>query len=374
MSDYLYWRQELKNPGCNARDTNRTDLSGFYRIAAAATKPEWPLAIWKQNDGLVAKIGEKVIRSSDVETWYDFLGSTWMKAHAVTEAAYRSALKDGHWPADPKTGEIREAKHRDAQPRSDANADIKMVHTDIRTGAVPGPGHNLPADPFEALKLELEGELELGRELYKTPIETAEQADKVAVTAKKIAAIRNRADKMREKEKAPHLEAGRAVDEKFREPIASADKAAAALKKHSEPWFDKLARDELARQKAARAEADRLAKEAAHAAAEAMAAAASPGIDTKDADEVAARAKEAQEKARIAETDTRARNPSTGRTGAKLSQRPVVSAKITDWTKAIDTFKAAPKLRDVVQELADRSVANGIILPGFERHEGTKVV
>ena len=62
MTDhYAYWREEMAKPGVNHRDTDRRDLCGFYRMRGAVTKPDFPVAIWmNENDtGLLLKIGRR---------------------------------------------------------------------------------------------------------------------------------------------------------------------------------------------------------------------------------------------------------------------------------------------------------------------------
>src|SRR5262249_38719443 len=81
----------------------------------------------------------------------------------------------------------------------------------------PTDGRNLPADPFEALKIELEQDCERAEKLL-TDLSAVDQktCDLFVNLQRSISMLVKRADGMHEIEKRPHLDAGKAVDDKFR--------------------------------------------------------------------------------------------------------------------------------------------------------------
>jgi hypothetical protein len=130
--------------------------------------------------------------------------------------------------------------------------------------------HNLPADPFEALKLEVEERLEQAERLLKAPIADQLACDTATNHQRELTALLKRADAMHEAEKRPHLEAGRAVDARFRfrDTIAT---WSTKLRSAYEGWMaaeearQQAERDRQYREQVAAAEAERQRIEAERA-------------------------------------------------------------------------------------------------------------
>lgn len=202
-------------------------------------------------------------------------------------------------------------------------------------------------DPFEAIKIELAGEVEQVADFMRKAVETQADADRIGIWARRLADLAKRADGEREREKAPHLQAGRDVDDKWRGPIADAKDWAAKAKKHVEPFLIAQKRAEEERAKRAREEAERQ-RQAARA--------------TEDAEERAAALQAAQEAERTAEV----KNASAGRTGARVSIRTEKRAKITDFNACLMALKDRPEIIELVQSLANRAVKSGFPLAGVE--------
>ncbi|RVL91477.1 hypothetical protein CN142_36940, partial [Sinorhizobium meliloti] len=82
-----------------------------------------------------------------------------------------------------------------------------------------GIGHNsgAEADEYEALRIEWLGEREQALAFLKKPIASKEEADKAAISARRLKDIANRADKLHADEKAPVLVKARKIDSKWRE-------------------------------------------------------------------------------------------------------------------------------------------------------------
>jgi hypothetical protein len=79
-----------------------------------------------------------------------------------------------------------------------------------------GARSNLPDDPFEALRIEIEGEVaEVERWLRSGPVADQTANDRAKNWSARIHALGKRADALRNDEKRPHLEAGREIDVKW---------------------------------------------------------------------------------------------------------------------------------------------------------------
>lgn len=138
-----------------------------------------------------------------------------------------------------------------------------------------GLGDNLASlAPHEAVAAEIADLLERFQAWLKTlpnGIEDDNQDAKAANYAKEIAALGKKADETHKTEKAPHLEAGRAVDAAWKPIVAAADSAKRAILAPTTEYRRKRA---AAEEKARQAELARLREEAARAHAEAVAQAA----------------------------------------------------------------------------------------------------
>jgi hypothetical protein len=236
-------------------------------------------------------------------------------------------------------------------------------------------GHNSGSDdPFEALRQEYLGEKEQAEEYMRQPVKTQAQADRVAIWSKRLTDIAKRADQMRVTEKQPHLDACRAVDDKFRELKEEPDVLAKRLKAHIKPFLQEQIRAEEERQRKAREEADRArraAEEAARTAAE------SDQQQSEREREAAVREAERQAAlARAAEAEAEARKVNAGRTGARVSMRKEKVGVVTDYAKAAAAL-VAMKHKDiiaVIDQLAQRAAKAGMPFDGMDIREEGKVV
>lgn len=217
-------------------------------------------------------------------------------------------------------------------------------------------GHNSgETNPFEALKIELAGEAEMAADFLKTPVESQEDADKAGVWAKRLSDLSKRADKERETEKAPHLQACRDVDDKWRPIVGDAKDLSSKLKRHVEPYLieQKRKRDEEARK--AREEAERQRQEA---------------LKLQDEERRTAALKAAQEAEKAAE----APKASAGRTGARVSIRVEKRGEIVDQDAFYQAVRDRSEVTDLLQSLANRAAKSGFDLPGMKIIEIEKAV
>lgn len=230
----------------------------------------------------------------------------------------------------------------------------------------PAPvGHNSgETDPFDAIRLEMIGEAETADEFLKSEVKTQEQADKAGIWAKRFTDLAKRADAEREREKAPHLQAGRDVDDKWRPLVGDAKDKAAALKKHVEAFLIARKREEEARARKAREEAETLRRMAEEATREAK--------DERDLNERNELLRQAQE----ADKDAEVKNASAGRTGARVSVRVEKVGVVTDYGKAASALVAMNHrdLIETIDKLAQRAAKGGMAFDGMEIREVEKVV
>lgn len=333
VDPYAFWRKALKLGG--GRQLTREQAAslvihenepkvGFYRTRNSRG-PDNPVAIWFENDKLVALEGDNPVDPVDVWSWC----CRW----PVSEDDYWMAREKKVWPDDPP--------------------------------APPSIGHNMPTDdPHEAAKLEFEGEKEIAQDFLKKPITTQQQADQAAVWAKRLTELHNRVEKMFRAKKDPIVEEGRRVDEEFRWR-QEIKELATALKRHQDAWLREQERLEQERQRKAREEAERKAREAEEARRKAEEAA----MSEEERERILEEAKRKAEEAAAAEREAQARKVQSGRTGAKVSLRTYVSARIVDYDKAVEGLKDHPDMRALVEQLANRAVKAGITIPGVERVE-----
>ncbi|MGR9253253.1 hypothetical protein [Rhizobium leguminosarum] len=299
---------------------------GYYRTRFN-DKPWEPVAIWFEDGKWHAMRGDRQVDASDI--W------TWCCRNPITYEAYTKAIEGAGWDDEPEA---------------------------------PAIGHNLPSDPFEALQVEFAAEREQVEAFMKKPITTQAEADRAAIWSKRLSTIAKKATDLHKVEKQPHLDAGRNVDNKWRELKEEPDAISKKLKRHMDAFLQEEARKERERQAAARLEADRIQREADAARVAAEKAAAK---NDNDAAAVAAQNNAIAEAERLAaqaaqaERDAQARNASAGRTGAKVSLRTFVFAEITDFDALLVALKDRAEIKEVVETLANRAARSGVELAGM---------
>jgi hypothetical protein len=336
MSDensWEFWNAALSNPSEVGKSLSVHDgdpHTGFWRVRTGKQGPFVPVAIWRQNGEWIAlRNGE----TTDAEALW-----TWCCRNPITEEAYYKALDGGGWDDEP-------AAKTAAKPR--------------------GIGDNLPSDPCEALTLEFDGEKELAGEFLKTPITEQAQADRAAVLAKRIAAIAKKATDLHKVEKQPSLDECRRIDDKWRPLKEEPDALSKKLKRHMDDYLREQQRIEQERQRAAAADAERLRSEADEAARAARQS--ENEYEQAKADRLAREAAEA-------EREAQAKNAAAGRTGAKVSLRTFVSAKVTDYHAAAKALvdMQHKEFLEFIDQLANRAIRADKTLDGVERVESQR--
>lgn len=348
-ADYAYWRTELASPMSLSRDDPPTPPCGYWRAVGADTKADYPVAIYRVNGTVMFFVGPDHRKAApwDSEPGYQFRAGRWLNAVAVPVEDWTKATATGNWP--------------DGKP---INSTIE--HVSMRN-ALPETG-----DAFTDLTRQFEAEAETARAIMKKGVQTQADADQAAAFAKRIAEIKGRADDAFAIEKRPILESAKACDDKWRAVRQGAADMVAELKAAINAVLARIRREEEDRRRAAAAEAERQRREAeelARRAAESDQKSAAERQrlmdDARAKDEAAARA--AREAERPVEI-------SAGRMGAKISQRKVIDAEITDYPAALAHFSEAEAIKEAVQKLATAAVRAGMTVPGVRRVETLKAV
>ena len=223
--DYAFWRAALRGGKQPVHESN--PQCGFYKRRLVKDGEWLPIAFWRnKDDQIVCCFEGKLV--DPLEHW------TFAAKYPVSEASYRHYIRNGHWPDD----------------------------------VAQSPRSNMPSDPFEALKLEVQDKLEQAQNWLKTAPKAPTETD--ANMARNMQAallqLNKRADAMHKLEKQPHLDASRAVDTKF-----DFRKVVATVADRLRDVFTAFMRAEEARQRAAaqkRFEEERRKAEEARKAAE----------------------------------------------------------------------------------------------------------
>ncbi len=253
-SRYDHWRANLagQKPPIHAGDPQ----CGYYRymlggVAVAA-------AIWIAGDGsMVCRIGGV---GNDCRDCFYSPTEKWVQLarHPISEDAARVWFETGKWP--------HEAAAATPEPSAPVNEEAAPAPLEAQGPRDAVFGDNSGAKPtddiFDAISREATVEIEHTTEwLERTKIETQAQADFAGDKIDTLRKLWKKADEARAAEKAPHLQAGRDVDDKWRATLAALDQASAALKAAAIAWKQaEDAKRERARKEAEAARAEAAAK------------------------------------------------------------------------------------------------------------------
>lgn len=310
---YAYWRAALQAKDKRSLPpTSDGDVHpGRYRMRKHKDGPWVPVAVWPVEG---KELPACRIDGADVDYETAQSRASFFHQNPVTQAQYAEYEETGRW-----------------------------------WDEVAGVGHNNPPDEGEddhvRLKKQFDALVEEAEPLITAKVATQEQAEKHAAMAKALDAIARDADKKRKAEKQPHLDAGKAVDDKWRSLTNDPKDVAKKVKR----TLDAYMREQ---ERVKREEAERLRQEAM-----------AQAKRSDNQEEVQAKFEQAQELEQAKTT--------VGTTGAKVRMREVVSAVITDFDKAAadPQIKNHPDYRAFVQQLCDRAVRAGKTIEGVERKE-----
>ena len=275
-----------------------------------------PVAIWKQDGALVARVGSEMRDPQDI--WL------WCAKHRVDKADAMHAFQYGEWPGD-----------------------------------APAPiGDNNPPseDPHEEILRELDAERARVEIWIAEKHEGKTAADKAANWLVALRKLEQKTVGAFDLEKAPALAETRRIDEKWRD----AKDLASRIKRMMQDAYDTIARKEQARLQAiANAEAAKRAAEA----------------KAKWEAEQAEKKRLAAEHNIHVEPEEEPQLPLTvaehvrvsfgGATASKVAPRKIPpTAVVSDWAKAAAHYSGSPKLQEIIQKLANADAKNGVAAPG----------
>ncbi len=366
-NDYSLWFAELEHPTPEDRRLDRTTdpqrMSGNWRIMASKMKIDWPVTIWTEVDetinpsgATIFQIGGKLQNTVDhAKEWADFVSEngSWQHCVAVSEEEYTAALKAKHW--------------SDGKPLLRQTAEEKA-------GLV-GEGNEAPIEDTLELKIEA-----LADKIRDTPEPTTQaQANALSGLLDDMRSLLKIADAEFTKEKAPHLEAGRAVDTKWRTIRVPGNDAydlgearrKAFLKKEQAKRDAEVAAENKRRREEAEAEQARIAAERKAQLAKEAEEAAARGEMTRTEAEIEEIA-EAEAAAEVVVEEVAPERVTAGSTfGRNSGLKKVKRGKIVDaeaFAVALVKIKHGD-LMPLLQTLANRAAKAGMPQPGIEIEE-----
>lgn len=317
-NDWSGWRSLLKGEKIDV-DPN-TPFTGYYRTRRGRGGPFVPVAYWRDQSGnLVCTIDGKVIdEDKAIERW------PYCVKNPISHEWFVAVSDGGAWP------------------------DIDSVVDEQIAGA----GHNNgPTDEAEVLREQIEAaSAGVGEYSKITDDSTAAKAQSLR---SRLLDLHRTADKTREAEKKPHLEAGKAVDAKWQPLVKKAKEAADTVARAMSAFETEKAR--IAREaEAARQAAIREQEEAARKAAEAGKPAPKPAALPPAPEPVAA-------------------TPIKGAYGRAASVKVVKVATVTDQDAVYRFMRERPEVAELLTSLAQRAVNAGHEVPGVSIEEQRKV-
>lgn len=247
----------------------------------------------------------------------------------ITQDAYRFRMANGRWPEEPTTA----------------------------------PLSNMPSDPFEALKAEIDDKAAQAEELLtKTPeIKSQTTCDLFRNLQAQLLALNKRADGMHRDEKAPVLEQEHVIDEKFR--FRAAVKVLSERLRQRFQSFMAAEEDRLKREAVAKfkAEQDRIAQERAR-------------IEAKQAklmrdDPIAALTSDAPELPELPLAPEPVKITAGGGFGRKAGLKTKRRAQVVDIDAVFHHFKGRQEVHDLLEKLANASLRAGVEVPGTKTVE-----
>ena len=340
-TNYRYWNKELDAiaagfvpsidaPSTLSRDTSDEPVDGYWRIMAARTKADAPVAIWHDGERVMLKIGRRDPMDNEAPDFAAFFASSWPKCAAVLEADYHRALETGIWPGDGKQSrQMSEEERLDIIPTTPADQGGNMVDDEGK-----------PIDPqHQAILLKATSLVDKANELKS--IDTMDKAEKAASIVTDTRSLAKIAENKRVAEKEPHRLAADAVDAKWA-PILNALKAAT---KAMVDAIDAFQRAEAARLR-------RIAEEEAEAERQRIAAETAKRLESQGAteEEQAAAAEEAAAAVETVKVEPIKVSSAHGRAVSKAKRKVGV---ITDEAAFIDAIKGGEDFAAWLQTKAD---------------------
>ncbi|PYE89639.1 hypothetical protein [Phyllobacterium leguminum] len=326
VNRWAWWQKALANPsliGTKELPVHESEpQQGYYRTRFKG-QPWEPVAIFypEGSNEIVAYRNGREVRVDEI--W------TWCCRYPVTYEAYQAAVEGEGWPDDDKTV-AAQVKPREAVPGDNSGA----------------------AEPTETIKDQIDAAL--ARSNAYEVISDDETAAKALSLRNRLNELSREADKIRTKEKEPHLEAGRAVDAKWQPLVRKAKTGADQARDAIGAWETKKLQEQRRRER--EAEEARIAAEMAAREQQADTAVLEAPAPVTAPVEVA----------------TTPIKPTYGKT-ASVQVKTVVK-DVTDWSALAVYMSIHPEMQDLLRKLAQRALDAGRTgIPGITTTEEAKV-
>lgn len=275
-------------------------MPGFYRQRKKDKSYE-PVAYWKDSTTGEMRCHVSGRQPDDLrmmEIW------PYAAKHPITEEAYWHRMDTGEW-KDIDVGASKTAK---------------------------GPALDPEEDPVASLKAEIDAASD-GLDAYKK-IDSDDTSARAQTLRSTLQGLSNKADKAREAEKAPHLAAGRAVDDKWQPLVKDAKTKADTIRTAMEAWENEKRR--IARE----AEETIRAAQAATATEHSAGSNSPPQIETRPA----------------APAPSTRISGGSGRTASVGTKRVLISV---DLQKCWEKMGGQPEVLRMFTELAEQNISAG---------------
>ncbi|MEX2739964.1 hypothetical protein AB3480_00695 [Rhizobium mongolense] len=324
VGPWAWWQAALKNPDAIGKTLpvhGDEPQQGYYR-AKNKDKSFDPVAIYypEGSSELVAYRNGREVRPDEI--W------TWCCRYPVSYAAYNAAMDGKGWPDDDK---VVAAQVAPPEPTIGDNS-----------GEV---------DEAEALKDQIDAAL-AGMTAYEK-IADDQTAAKALSLRNRLNELSGQADKIRVKQKEPHLEAGKAVDAKWQPLVKSAKAGADKVRDAIGAWETVKLQEERRRQR--EAEQARLAAEQAAREQQGETAVIDPPAPAAPVETAPAPIKASYGKA------------------ASVQVKTVVK-DVTDWQALAVYMCGHPEMQDLLRRLAQRAIDAGKAnVPGITTEEKAAV-
>lgn len=320
MTDkYQFWRDALAGKKVEVHDGHPEP--GFYKMRRGKDQPWLPVAIWWDDatGTLIGRVGDTQVEPKDI----------WLSAakNPVAQDAAKHAFQHGTWP-----GDVPDA---------------------------PPIGHNAPPTTLEDQISDVSHQALTW--LERNGISDPASSDKAANYREQLLDLKKKADAERVKEKRPHDDAAKAVQQKWKPVIEAAETAAGVLRDALTTWM----RAEEARQ---RREAEefmrRVREEEARKRQQLLEEQKAKGVPDEEAQAVIE-----DTAPEVPGEAPKPRVQAGGQRGRKTGLRTIKTAVIKDYDKALAHFAHHDKVRAVIEQLTNHAARDGHAVPGVEVRE-----
>lgn len=327
VDQYDFWRRRLKGEVIPIHDGE--PQAGFYRNGAAA------VAYWFGKDGKIrCRVDNKDVPEQDAMERWPFASKK-----PVSHEAYKAKLESGDWPSESDV----------------VTADIEIARTDPNAGTFEGLQKRIKRLAIEADRL-----IAHGAAIFQ------EDADRASDIADRLGKLWTQSDNLRKVEKQPHLDAERAVDDKWRPVLTNATIYKRLKEVVVEPLLKAKKREKEQAEQAARDAAERARLEAEEAVRKAAEAAKQANAPNELIEQQAAQAQAAAAAAAARVEQVSSQRVTAGTRGRSVHLRSAQVVTIEDRAAVLAHFADREEITAVLQTLAERSVKAGIAVPGVK--------